>query len=469
MTNRQQEYQFLILELESIPPEMTQISSATAPRARRRNIARRIAAPAATFLAVLFVMAITVNIFPPVAYAFDRVPVLRQIAAAVNFSPSLTTAIKHDFVQYIGQEQTINGITMRVEYVIVDRRQENIFYTLNSPVYSYLNSWRPSILCAETGQHAQVAIIGGGFDLSRGVIRRTTVEFFREQVPAQLIFRMEVVGTGPGPRIGNIITVPVPATAPTCAARSEFTPPEPTAIFTFILELDPLFTEQGEAMHIYQDFVLDGQLMTLTTVEIYPTHMRVTFSACEANTAWLRSLRFYVKDERGRRFEAINEGITAFGLGHGLGDDGTRMMTTHNLHSPFFAESEYLTLFIYQVEWLDKDMMRTRIDLANGTAERLPEGVTLYEARRVGDSWHLEFDVLRRAENHNHGVFCINYYCENGVERHLGGWSTSSIWDNLETFRVQFWLVDYPYGVVYLTPQYSRVVTLCEPVSLRVR
>lgn len=55
------------------------------------------------------------------------------------FSPSLKAAVENDFIQYIGQSQTDNGVTMTVEYVIVDEKQVNIFFTLGSEVYTYLD------------------------------------------------------------------------------------------------------------------------------------------------------------------------------------------------------------------------------------------------------------------------------------------------------------------------------------------
>ena len=71
-----------------------------------------------------------VNLFPPFARACGGVPVLRDLAKAVAWSPSLSAAVEDEFVQPVGQEQSKNGVTARVEYLIVDRKQVNIFYTL---------------------------------------------------------------------------------------------------------------------------------------------------------------------------------------------------------------------------------------------------------------------------------------------------------------------------------------------------
>ena len=54
-----------------------------------------------------------------------------ELAQAVAWSPSLSAAVENDYVQPIGQSQTVNGVTATVEYVIVDRKQLSIFYTLD--------------------------------------------------------------------------------------------------------------------------------------------------------------------------------------------------------------------------------------------------------------------------------------------------------------------------------------------------
>jgi len=459
--NRQQEYQKLLLELETTPKEMTQMSANTKIRARKRNIVKSTLLPTGMFVAALLIITAAVNISPTVAYAFERIPVLRQIATAVNFSPSLTEAIEHEFIQRIDLEQTHDNITMRVEYVIVDQRQLNIFYTLNSPVHSYLNSWRPSVLCVNDGTHLPVSIFSGSHTLETGAIRQTVVNFVDKQVPGSLVFEVLV-------DIAEAVymTVPVPATT-----SSEWVHTEPDNLISFMLtlEFDPTFTEQGETIYLHQDFVVDGQRMILTSVEIYPTHMRVNFSADPSNTAWLKSLYFHAENEMGNRFDTISNGVTAFGT------SDSPAMTSHILHSPFFAGSEQLTLFIDKVEWLDKDMKRVRVDLANGIAKKLPEGVSLDEARWDGQSWHLSFAVIERAENHNHQVFGQNFFNEAGDDFYFSSWSSGmrfhySFEDYLpNVFFVQFSLTNFLYDVVYLTPSYSRVAKLVEPVVLRVK
>ena len=52
-------------------------------------------------------------------------------------------------------------------------------------------------------------------------------------------------------------------------------------------------------------------------------------------------------------------------------------MGTFWLDSPFFSQGEHLTLHITGVRWKDKDAPPVKLNLAEGTAENLPEGTRL--------------------------------------------------------------------------------------------
>jgi hypothetical protein len=94
---------------------------------KRRRSQRAVSLPLGSLCAVFAAFVLLVNVSLPFARACGRVPVLRELAAAVSFSPSLSAAVEHEYVPPILQKQTENGITMRVEYVIVDQKQLNIY------------------------------------------------------------------------------------------------------------------------------------------------------------------------------------------------------------------------------------------------------------------------------------------------------------------------------------------------------
>src|SRR5262249_10326654 len=142
-----------------------------------------------------------------------------------------------------------------------------------------------------------------------------------------------------------------------------------------------------------------------------------------------------------KRFESISNGVTA------TGSPDSPFMASHRLESSFFSQSESLTLYITGAVWLDKDMSRVKVDLANGVADRLPEGVKLERAVRQDDRWLLTFSGAERKDTIQYQLFGSKYYDESGKEYEFHSWSTSTGYfdeqanqyvDKPGAFRVEF-------------------------------
>lgn len=125
--NRNEEYNTLLRELDQTPPELEYTVTRAKARARRHQARRWVGVPVGTLAGTFAAFVLLVNTVPTFALACSHVPVLGDLAAAVDWSGSLSRAVEHDYVQVIGQSQTKDGITMAVEYVIVDQQQVNLF------------------------------------------------------------------------------------------------------------------------------------------------------------------------------------------------------------------------------------------------------------------------------------------------------------------------------------------------------
>jgi hypothetical protein len=123
-------------------------------------------------------------------------------------------------------------------------------------------------------------------------------------------------------------------------------------------------------------------------------------------------------------------------------------------------------------------MERVKIDLKNGVADTLPEGVRFVQAVRKYNGWQLTFTEAARAENSSYQLFMATYYDESGTEYMFNSWSTVSGYTDGATgayvelsdaFAEEFALTDYPYDTVYLTPVFTRSVKPDAPVVIEVR
>lgn len=448
--NRNEEYRALLQELEPTPPALDTAVERALKRHRAARKRRLWGIPVGSLAACFALFVGLVNAFPTFAAACEDVPVLGALAEAVRFSPSLSAAVEHDYVQPVGQSQTKNGITATVESIIVDQKQVNIFFTLEGEGYETLSAEMPRFSPAQ-----QCSILGSDFQQKPGTLLNFTLDYVDQDVPDGFTMTFSVTGQ----RAGEQQETPA---APDRAIEDEMLAPstepeaEILAEFTFDLTFDPQFTAQGEVLEVNETFTLDGQTFTLTEAEIYPTHLRINVEGAEDNTAWLKGLEFYLENEDGERFDAVSGGVTA------SGDTDSPAMVSYRLESPWFSGSDHLTLHITGAKWLAKEHQRVYVDLEHGTAPWLPDGVSLTSAQRREDGWVLTFRLDGALKG---SPFSMTFYDAEGNPwdaRQMG----MTFSDDEQAGSVMLPLPDYQAGEVWLTANYSHESTLPQPVDI---
>lgn len=461
--NRNEEYEALLHALDETPEALeTTVQRAVARRNTLRKKRRLFTVPAVSMAACFACFVLLVNLSVPFARACGSVPILRDLAKAVAWSPSLSAAVENDYVQPIGKSQTVNGITATIEYVIVDRKQLNIFFTLDGD-YDNLSAEMPE--CTPS-QHCSIQ--GADFQKPPGTLLKFTFDYVDGDVPEGFTMTFGVTTYEEKQHFV--------APEREYSILNEYEPKEPDILaeFTFDLSFDPDYTAKGEIVPVDKTFTLDGQTVTVTEAEIYPTHVRLNVQGALENTAWLKGLDFYLENERGERFTDITNGITA------TGSPDTPEMMSYWLNSPYFSHSGSLTLHITGAEWLDKDMERVRVDLKNQTADRLPQGVELYSAEQKNGGWIVQFSAPEYEENHHYQLFYTIYYDDAGNEYDTNGVSTTTvpyvegnITEPLEEVEGRFYEVlplrDYDQDVAWLCPCFFRIITEETPITIPIK
>ncbi len=448
--NRNEEYAALLRELDTTPPALDTTVDRAMERRRAARKRRLWGIPVGSLAACFLLFVGLVNVFPTFAAACEDVPVLGALAEAVRFSPSLSAAVEHDYVQPVDQSQTKNGITATVESIIVDQKQVHIFFTLEGEGYESLSAEMPRFSPAQ-----QCSILGSDFQQKPGTLLNFTLDYVDQDVPDGFTMTFSVTGQ----RAGEQQETPA---APDRAIEDEMLAPstepeaEILAEFTFDLTFDPQFTAQGEVLEVNETFTLDGQTFTLTEAEVYPTHLRINVEGAEDNTAWLKGLEFYLENEDGERFDAVSGGVTA------SGDTDSPAMVSYRLESPWFSGSDHLTVHITGAKWLAKEHQRVYVDLEQGTAPWLPDGVSLTSAQRREDGWVLTFRLDGALKG---SPFSMTFYDAEGNPwdaRQMG----MTFSDDEQAGSVMLPLPDYQAGEVWLTANYSHESTLPQPVDI---
>ena len=467
--NRMEEYNTLLKELAETPEGFgSAAQNARARLLRRRRRQKIFLLPCGSLAACFLLFMVLVNTSASFAYACSSLPLLGKLAQAVSFSPSLKAALENDYIQEMNLSQSKPGVTMSIDYLIVDQKQVNIFYTLYSSKYENIDI-RPDILRADGSQLNGFAVSIPGTQ-ENGELHQITIDFMDQDVPDQL--RLDCVLTNSDTLPGPDSPIPAPEASAhvSDAAASEadspaHAPGRTIAEFSFLLEFDPQFTASGITLSLKENIILSGNTFCLEQVGIYPTHMNLFFTESADNSAWLTGLGYYVENENGERFDKIKNGITA------TGGTNSSSMLSQRLESAFFSSSEKLTLVITGADLLEKDMEYLEIDLKKGTARGpLPQGVTFLGAEPSGGGYKLDFQCVRKTGTPMFSPFTLS-------DEDSGSWSATS--ENLpgaepkqegwETFTTSYYVNKSAGPVIYLKPGFTTSGDLDEPIRITLK
>lgn len=458
--NRNEELKQLCLELDEAVPGLDASLEKAKRRKQRRNLVIR---PLGSLAAGFAIFVLLVNYCAPVANACSRVPVLRELAAAVTFSRSLSDAVENDYVQEMNLTQTKNDITAEIAYLIVDQKQVNVFYRLNSDKYRNLDA-DPDVRDAD-GETASGYVLSSSWFAGDSGLQHISIDYVDADVPDSLRLILRVRGLD-----GWEADEEAPEQL---VEDSFFDDPDPLPEyleeFDFLLEFDPTFTETGKVIPLNREVILDGQSILMETLEIYPTHLRLEVRDAPGNTAWLKDLDFYVRTEDGMVFSSDISGITATGDG----EEESESMVSYRAESNYFYDAEELSLVITGAEWLDKNRERMWVDLATGESDPLPEGVTFEKAEKQINGWYVIFRVEHREGEPMQQVFGFTAYDAEGnsYEINRSGTTYGEPDENGDYtyYLSQFPLKDYPYEEVWLEPTYTHFWDGKEPVIIEVQ
>lgn len=449
--NRMEEYRDLLQKLEHIPEETERcVDRAKARRRRSRMVWRPLACAAAMF--ALFVGLVNLN--PSVAAACMEIPLLDKLTEAVVFSPSLQRAVEHDYVQPMGLEETQNGVTVRVEHVIVDQKQVNIFYTIQSEEYAFLET-RTDIWKADADEGVEAGITFGDTRVTLGAMRHITVDMADGTVPSQMRLMEKVYAVEKTP------TAEEPTQEQWDAAFGK----APVASFDILMTFDPYFTAQGRMIYPNERFTIDGNSFTVAEIGIYPSHIRIHIDEDPNNESWIQSLRFDIQLEDGTVIGQDGNSIFAWG------DPDSPSMTTYMAESSFFYEADCIRLIVTGADFLEKDFGRTYVNLEKQEAENLPAGLEFVSAIQYGNEWELNF--LHPEDGASHVQVFGAFYDENGEQICTNGmWWSGGVGGTVEKPIMReggYRLKDVTGSEVWLEPNYSYFWYAQEPVVVEIK
>ena len=439
--NRKEEYKMLLSLLEQDPPAaLDSCVEKARKRAKAHNRWKGLGRSLSSLGGIAAAFVLMVNLSLPFALACARIPGLRELTAAVSFAPSLKAAVQNDFVQYIGQSKTQGDLSMSLDYLIFDSTQIHFFYSVSGGDYDSFH-----VLPEISGPDGEKL---EGFGITSGMaLPRELSDFgvnFNEGFEAPEALRLTCKVTARKEDVGQ---APVPSTDKDPRDLGV------VATFVFDLTLDSRFTAPGRTYDLNEWVTADSQRLLIRSLEVNPTHARLTVTFDENNTAWCDGLDFYLTDVKGNRYESGSHvGSNSSLVSSGTGEDGE---VIYYLESPHFTGKGPYTLHITGADWLDKGQEWVTVDLEKGTAQGLPDGAELVSLQREGENVRLSFS----SPYHNKQLFSWTFRDEEGAEFHIssGSYYKRENEDGSITEVEELHLPDYSGSILEIKLNYTRM------------
>ena len=411
--NRQQEYWALVEQLGHPPAALTGTARRARTRCRRhrrRTLLGSLAGVCAAFVAA-------VNTVPAFALACGSVPLLRELTAAVAFSPSLSAAVEHDYVQYIGQSRSWEGVTVTLESLITDRQQMVIFYRVDGVD----GAWEMDCELRLADGRALEGYAVTSSDGQEG-LNQLTIHFMDlEENPEDLILDLKLTGDH---------------------------------TYSFQIHPDPEKTAPTTVVPVEEWVELEGQRLLVDRLELTPTRTVLYLEEDPKNTAWLRDLTFHITTLDGTVYRQVDGNASA------VGESDSPGVYTYYFESLYFA-GDLAALGIDGAVWLDKGEPTVTVDLTGGTWEGdLPPGVTGLTAERSGA------DVTVTATSEVSRLPFRQEYVAPGGEHHPIQRLSFQLPGDTGAGRYTFTLKDCPWDEVAMPLAYTRISQFAQPMAV---
>ena len=439
--NRKEEYWELMAQLNQPPSQLNGCVTRAVKRAKRRRW-RRPASALGSLAGVCAAFVLMVNASPAFALSCGSIPVLKEIAAAVAFSPSLKSAIQHDYIQYVGQRQTVDGVTVTLESVIADAQQMVVFYRADYPTDNG-QAWHAAS-CDLTDLEGQgLKDYGVTSGSSQSQLNTFEIHFSRSAPPQQMILKLNLhIDDKDGQRLSS-------------------------TTFSFPLRLDGEKTAQKREIAVGRWIELDGQRLFVDRLELTPTKTALILDDDPDNTAWLSHLDFFFTDKHGVRYDQTDSSVGA------MGREASPGFYTYYHQSLYFLDDlEGLTLHISGADWLDKERRTAHIDLTSGRADWLPDYILEFQ---VMDQRYVEEGAqktLRFASSSQRMCLDYTYFDPEGGEHSFSGGMYSQAYTDdqgvYRPYRFEYMLKDYPFDQVAVTFSYTHVSRPDAPLAIPV-
>lgn len=290
--DRNTEYKDNMKDLCDYPEELENVKNRLNSRIKKRN-ARRFITSLSAFVGVATLFTAAVNTSTAFAQTINRIPIISNLAEFVKFDKGLQNFVNNQYVQEVNLEQEVNGLTLKMPYVIADSKRLVLFFQL------------PDAIVDQNNSHEYQVVVDN--DLRELDIRSVIYRRFKDET-ARSSNELHIISIRSDQAvIPQDITLPISLVKLNSTTGNASIDPTILANYEFKLHLndyrEPIINVLDQEVQVLDQTVL------IRSVTEYPTGVEIIATAPNNNDTIISGLQFVGIDEDGNSWK-IPEGTT---------------------------------------------------------------------------------------------------------------------------------------------------------------
>jgi uncharacterized membrane protein len=376
--DRNKEYEDTMRNACDYPEELEHMNNRLHNRIRKR-LTRRFLTGLSVFAGVVALFTMAVNTSTVIAQTIDRIPVICDLAEYVKFDRGLQSFVNNQYAQEVNLEQEVNGLTLKIPYVIADSKRLVLFFQL------------PESISAQNNFNEYQVIVDDS-DLLELDIRSVNYRRYNGETGTSPNELQIISIRSDNAVIPQDITIPVSlvklysTTNKVPIGRKIEEKYDPTILGAYEFNLHLNDYQEPIINVLNQEVQVLGQTVVIRSITEYPTGVEILATAPNKNDAIISDLQFKGIDENGNAW-SIPEGTTP-----ALTYYDEAVDVKYYLENDYFSEATLARVEITGAGMFMKADKAVTVDLLNKITTPAIADLNIKYIKRNGDTADITFE-----------------------------------------------------------------------------